>query len=497
MLRLLIVDDERAIRESIRDAIDWETLGISVVGLYKNGVEAYDAILDEYPDIVLTDIKMPGLSGLELIAKVKEAQLDTQFVILSGYAEFEFAKEAMRWGVRHYLLKPTQPEQITQIMEEVREECYQLRRRAAERAEQTPDAGMGQRLIRGLLTEALSGDAELSELLNRNQPFVDFENVNYEQITLLYVEPQHAEKCAAKAMELHEGWAKNVPLHMLYVNYALIFFFQSYTASYAQQDAALSAIRPAGQSLALEYEHTSYVNLSALLHELLPRLMRFDTVDLMSGMGVTRIHNDSRILREGGGLVTQLAQGDAEEREKALHRLTELLASATDVQFLRQMVSGFLVKYLMLRGETDALPDIARTESMEDAESLRALALDKLRELSVDADRQDVVAQIKRYVRQNLSNSQLSLKWLAENRLYMNVDYLSKQFAQKTGEKFSAYLTRKRIERAKELLLDSAGHVYDVADQVGCGNNPQYFSQIFRRAVGVTPTEFVRAAQRP
>ena len=119
MLRLLIADDERVIREMIHDLIDWNSLGIEVVGLCKNGIEAYDMVLDEYPDIVLTDIKMPGLSGLELIQKVSELNQNIQFIILSGYGEFEYAKEAMQYGVRHYLLKPCNEYQIIDIMKQV------------------------------------------------------------------------------------------------------------------------------------------------------------------------------------------------------------------------------------------------------------------------------------------------------------------------------------------------------------------------------------------
>ena len=124
MLRLIIVDDEKIIRESIRSLIDWESLGIEVVGVCKNGLEAYDAILDSYPDIVLTDIKMPGLSGLELIEKLNDTRENIQFIILSGYSEFEYAKQAMRFGIRHYLLKPCNENQIIEAIEDVKKACY-------------------------------------------------------------------------------------------------------------------------------------------------------------------------------------------------------------------------------------------------------------------------------------------------------------------------------------------------------------------------------------
>ena len=112
MYKLLIADDERVIRESISTLIDWKSLGIELIGLAKDGSDAYNMIIDECPDIVLTDIKMPGFTGIELIEKIRKINTLTQFVILSGYGEFEFAKAAMRFGVRHYLLKPCSEQQI-------------------------------------------------------------------------------------------------------------------------------------------------------------------------------------------------------------------------------------------------------------------------------------------------------------------------------------------------------------------------------------------------
>lgn len=119
MIKLLIADDERIIRETISTLIDWDSLGIHLIGLAQNGFEAYNIILDESPDIVLTDIKMPGLTGLELIQKIYEINKKTQFIILSGYGEFEYAKTAMEYGVRHYLLKPCNEEQIIRSINEI------------------------------------------------------------------------------------------------------------------------------------------------------------------------------------------------------------------------------------------------------------------------------------------------------------------------------------------------------------------------------------------
>ncbi len=124
MLKLIIADDERVIRESISSLIDWNSLGIELVGTCRDGIEAYHMILDESPHIVMTDIRMPGLSGLELIERIYEANMDTQFILLSGFGEFEYAKQAMKYRVHHYLLKPCNEEQIVESMKDIIKEYY-------------------------------------------------------------------------------------------------------------------------------------------------------------------------------------------------------------------------------------------------------------------------------------------------------------------------------------------------------------------------------------
>ena len=112
MLNLLIADDEKVIRESLTKRIDWGKIGIQVVGCCANGLEALECIIDESPDIIMTDIKMPGLNGLELISKMQDIDRDIEFIIFSGYREFDFATKAMELGVRRYLLKPVSEEQV-------------------------------------------------------------------------------------------------------------------------------------------------------------------------------------------------------------------------------------------------------------------------------------------------------------------------------------------------------------------------------------------------
>ena len=119
MLSVLIVDDERAICFLLRKLIHWEELGLTCLGTASSGAEAYRLAREQKPDILITDIQMPGMNGLELIEKVQKEQPDTSFVIVSGYQEFEYAKQAIRFGVEDYLLKPIKENELNAILSRI------------------------------------------------------------------------------------------------------------------------------------------------------------------------------------------------------------------------------------------------------------------------------------------------------------------------------------------------------------------------------------------
>ena len=121
-IKVMLVDDEPFIRQGMRMIIDWESYGYEIAAEAENGMQALEMLDGEEIDLVFVDLKMPRMSGLELIKAAQEREMEIRFIVLTGYADFSYAREALRLAVEDYLLKPIQKEELIGILERVKKE---------------------------------------------------------------------------------------------------------------------------------------------------------------------------------------------------------------------------------------------------------------------------------------------------------------------------------------------------------------------------------------
>ena len=222
----------------------------------------------------------------------------------------------------------------------------------------------------------------------------------------------------------------------------------------------------------------------------------------MNGLQPVPICNYRGLISKMEQLTSYLPDESAEMQKNHLQELRGLLDGITNLDFLRQTGSRTVIK-LTSNGKrtssTDATEFLLELNQQTELEPLRAMIMKQLTamlEQQATNGSQNIsplIENITQYVEEHLDDPNLTLKWISENYLFMNVDYVSKRFIKETGQKFSAYLTALRIQKAKQLLAD--GHseqIQWVAQQVGCGNNPQYFSQIFKKSTGLTPSAYAK-----
>ena len=507
MLKLLIVDDEEMICQAIANLIDWGKYDIRLIGTCTDGVDAYHTILDECPDIVMTDIRMPGISGLELIERISRTDLCTQFIILSGYGEFDYAKRAMKCGVRHYLLKPCSEEQITDCIQDVIQDYYQ----AVSVRDNEKDQNrillkdLHKTLIQNMIREGVSMTALSDSFFEPYEHYLDLTNVAYQFCCVYYLEEKNMDLCLRQFRFFCEESMPETEIYLIYIKNILLFFFTNGEASYEKLDACFQSMIFPDQTVSIDYQRVRYPDLKSLLTMLVKRIKRYDILYFIEGTRKIPTFNYGQIVEKVNRLVPLLPSEDPARRREILDELKGILSTVSNKDFLLQLSDNIIISLgTHLSSKTfpeitDFLYDLHREENTARIPDLVLDYLQRVTSVSTLSSRQysPFIAKLIDYIQEHYSNPDLTLKWISENYLYMNVSYVSRCFTRETGEKFSSFLMKLRVQKAKEILASSGSEkIQDVAELVGCGNTPYYFSKIFKKCTGLTPSAYVKKNYR-
>ena len=494
----MIVDDEETIRTAISKMIDFNSLGYEVIATAKNGMEAFDIICDSYPDVVITDIKMPILNGLELIERANNLDVGIEYIILSGYGEFEFAKQAMKFGVHHFLLKPTNKQELIQALIEIHDSRMEARQKLQEQQKQILDT-VRFPMEQCFLIEALEWQHDFLNSYQKYDQLLSFPENCLHACICSFVEETHLNTFIKDVQTLLKRQRINSLFPMVAVKNTVILILD--VESLALQEAlqeGIEQLKYPDQTVTCEVNFLHYHTTFELFQSIIQKIARFGQILCFdSSLNVYEIRNNLTSSWKLQELETVMknAASDAELNDALQTTLanTESLDSAKKIA---------IELYLMLsnsgaENSLDMACDFFRkvyscTSISSIYELLRVVPSHTLSEENVlDSKQKSYIALLKNYVSSHLDAEYLSLKWLAENYLFISVGYLSKQFVKEEGERFSDYLNRIRMEEAKKLLaLYSNDNIKDIAKQVGFGSNPHYFSQVFKKYVGCTPSEY-------
>lgn len=503
MFRLLILDDEEDICQAIARLVDWDSLGVTLIGACQDSVEGYHMILDEAPDIVLTDIEMPGISGLDLIERISTTNLPTEFVILSGYDQFEYAKRAMRCGVRHYLLKPCDEKQIMDCISEVIDD---LKRRNPNgmtgNLGSDELADMQQQLIYNIIREGIYESELRPEYFEAYNHYTTLAQRSFWLCSLYFLEEKNLKETASRIQRHFSAACRNLYYFQIYVDNVLLLFFPDSSYDLEEMDRFLGELTFPGQSTSITYTRVYYTHLSRLLFELVPRIRRFDKLFFINRNGtLVPNYNHENFFTEIDELILELLEPSLQQQSAAFGKLEQILSHLTSRDYLIQLSNTLLIT-LVTQKSVGTMSDISgflyELPQIADLARMREAILSKTKELltsfQVPANTYSpFILDLIEYLSLHLEDPDLTLKWIADHHLYMNVNYVGKRFQKETGHKFSSFLADMRIKRAKEIFEQQPDvKISDLAIQVGCGNNPYYFTKIFKKATGITPTAYAR-----
>lgn len=512
MYGIIIVDDELFVRKGLIEMIDWESSGFQVIDEADNGEDALDLIRKKRPHLVITDIRMPSLDGIGLIQAVTEEGLETGFIIISGYNDFRYAQQAVRYGVLDYVLKPINENEILKALHKFRDKFSaqkQLRDRLS--------IHEGEKLIEALIR----GESKDNLLEVWEKQWAGAKAFTYVLLEVNNVFPWGDRPMPVKA-ELKEGIQQSIQqlcseTPIVYEHRRAFGFIvpdlylkeyggdiRSFVADCLSQldkrfsltiqaytGAAVNSLMSLKHSYASAKETVQY----KFFRHTQPILLYSD----IAGIDLKYVHISDEVYRtiieaieenNGNGLMSAIDRLFAEFHKKVVSQ--EAIKAVTI-----QCVHSVLNTIRSMEGDEKQLASLIPIMNWQDHnitwEELRALFETFARESAELIQRLyqiyggGGIYKIKSYVDKNFHEN-LNLKNIA-NQFYMNSAYLGQVFRKSYGMYFNDYLLQLRITEAKKLLRQTDLRIYEIAEQVGF-KNADYFVTQFEKLERMTPTEY-------
>ncbi|MDF2935793.1 MAG: response regulator [Paenibacillaceae bacterium] len=506
--RLLIVDDEPLIRRGLAKLVEKNPLGWSVIGEAGNGQEAYARLEELRPDLVITDIRMPLMDGLELARQIAVAAPETAVIILTGYRDFEYAQMAIQYGVKQFLLKPCPEEAVCRVLQEAFQQ-YRERETRKER-EQEERLRREDQLLRSVLTrlpydaeEAAALQASLAGrelwLIQVNQYYPEGRAYRREDLKLLQFAIGNI---LQELLDNRSGEHRWIPLE--YDTFAFFLgqgcngeAFAAETAGVVKQllGIELEAVRFGGFR---EFKETE-VWLENRLWGKEPGDAAGSRTEESGEMQMNEAK--ARLIR--GELTSLLLLGRPAELASYMKGLLESVkAPSASIEIVK--MDAFCIAMAMV--------DVMRKELEADPAAIgdiggRVAELNRIR--SAGEVVQWLSSQVQAFEKaflswQNEHNSGLisrALRYMEEHyaeecslaavaaHAHLSPNYFGNLFKKETGESFSAYVARLRMDKAKLFLKNTDMKVAEIAQSVGYPDS-NYFATAFKQTVGLSPTEF-------
>lgn len=484
--KVLLVDDEKLIREGLKTLIDWEGLGYEVIGEAANGEEAFRIIDENRPQLVIVDIKMPVMDGLTLIEKVNLRHINTRFIILSGHSEFEYAKKAMALNISQYVLKP--------IDAKILEEKIIEERTMIEKQQQIRYARR-EKILKDMVTQGYVTGEQWNDVYEEPMPWQNYQ-VLLANETSMDADPD-------QVFDRLYHYLKPGAYGFMIGN-DMIFLLRDkvYGKVTKNLETIIQKVKAdTGGSLRLilggKYKESDKVHQSYKdIQKIKMNLFMYEDKPVLSGY----TKKDVTTKNEGFDMDSFLSTLTHAIQFKDMTKMNDLLESYLANQRnngydVETIIANYMHMYVKL------VQSLGREEDMsyDDIESLvrqknlmRLHGFVKLKILEI-ADKKEVDA---------LKNPVERMQWMLEQEydkdlklediageLGYNSAYLGKQFKKAVGASFNQYLDKIRIQKAKSLLLESDLKIYQVAEKVGYSSS-DYFTLKFRKYEGMSPKEF-------
>ncbi len=509
MISLLIVDDEKIIRIGLQSVIERQFPNLFIYRFAENGQEALELLRQEPADIMFTDIRMPIMDGIELLEQLQEFPVRPEIVLLSGYNQFVYAQKAIRFAVKDYLVKPVVREELFAVLKRLMRDIRMREERADKAGE---DAGLvAAELVTQHLTQKDVGDAITQNKLE--QAGFGWLDAEY-TLGLLTRRGEGSQTSSTDAASFRNQITELLRGHMdwmltrdgdggtIMIARDPVMFYQlaERWAMSGYESRLRIAISESVQGIEQIKRAYSQAKQTLKYRIVLPE---FDVLDYTS----ISERNERHVVPVEliGRLLNLVGMGRGDEIKRVLDQILDVrIIGSCEIGYLERIsqllneelfdklfriyghkVLGLLWTYAHVGhiGNFDRFEEYyIAVEQLLD--NLDRFIQDRKEQTPTDQNTmQKVLAYLQTHYADNLNMAVVS------NHFSLNYSYFSHAFQEYSGESFSNYVRRLRLDKAKELLVHSDLKVYEISDQVGF-ENVKHFTRIFKETEGITALEF-------
>lgn len=523
MLKVLIVDDEPLVQIGLQSMINWNEHGFEVCGAASNGGAAYRLIEEHMPEIVIADVQMPCLSGLELAKKCRETfgRLPV-FIMLSGYEDFHYAKEALSFQAIDYLIKiDLTPEILIHTLEAARAEVASaLNKNTTTDVESLNTMLFSQRFFIQLLNNLFENSAQCQAQAKSLGIHLDYPFFCAAQVEMKANQTEGNSALYSSTLHMFEELIEKyiscrvIPLDSRF--FAVLFYSKCKTSDMARQEIA-SALERSCSMVFHYYNVTLFTSVGRIVSDIMEtsasyydakqinsytcrskNILFFDDIP-----GSSKLHNVFNLSIFRKDITRAFEEFDEEALRKTLDGIIGLLSkehvNMTQAMDVSSSILHFTLTLLSNGGEIterifEAQPYGYRSLYRQKNVSSIIQWLETLKQgLCAEFKNRPVlqknflVENTKKYIDEHLKE-RISLTDLADC-FHVSPNYLSQLFKKYTGTGISKYINQKKIEASKELLKQPELKIYEVADQFGF-DNAFYYNKVFKRVTGLSPKDF-------
>ena len=527
---VLLVDDEEDVIRIIMKKLDWESMGLVIIGHAANGVEALEMAEELSPDIVMTDIKMPYMDGLTLCKKLKELSRTIRVIIFSGFDEFEYAKEAIKMEAAEYLLKPVNAVELKEVFERVKNdldrELDEKRNTDKLRAYYMESLPVLQESFYMALLEGRIAPEQIGRYMDSYQ--VQLQGPYY-VVAVLHISQQSLEeesrmdpflqavsvrKFAEEQVE--DRWRSRVVIYLgdiimisqmhsreemlEYTNEMDRLCRMAKKVCNARITAGIGYLCDNLEQLPLSYQGAK----QAVSYRVLYGNTRAISISEVEPAEHVELNWEDVYSTYIQQIMKKVRVGEQDGLEKAISQFTEWLSGEQISMQKYRIVMMELVAELfrftashnlnpenVFGGNVDVYSQVLQMESAEVLDRWLRRVCTNLQN-AVMNERQDstkfFVKNAEEYVKEHFADQDLGVDEVCR-KLNVSAAYFSTIFKKETGKTFVRYLTDYRMEKAVNMLMTGNEKTYVIAEKVGYAE-PNYFSYVFKKQFGMSPSKY-------